>query len=312
MAVTLRRSTVLSHAAVDRTGRSLGNDTMSSTWRTNTKAREIAAVTSVWSNATEQPCSSLPTGQTSGIVPQFRLHWSRLVSTATEGGALRKEESSLDRPHLLPRGASRRRRKDSAEKSGRTEAKCCCNASVSCWLRSTSPRSNGDPAAGLAGRASSQADRPITTTGFISMRCRKESPKARLWTISLVANTELSTWGRRETQMDGDTPDKGRLLGLFRLVGMCRSAAGRQPSCSCWANAADFPSVPAASALIVRRCGPNVSRCRWPPAHRASDGHDRSSGFLSSNYTEVLPDASCHCRTKKTKYLHKMGPMAGY
>lgn len=32
MAVTLRRSAVLSHGAVDRLGRSLGNDTVSSTW----------------------------------------------------------------------------------------------------------------------------------------------------------------------------------------------------------------------------------------------------------------------------------------
>lgn len=32
----------------------------------------------------------------------------------------------------------------------------------------------------------------------------------------------------------------------------------------------------------------------------------RSSGFLNSNYTEVLPDASQHCQTKKTTYLHKV------
>lgn len=54
-------------------------------------AREIAAVTSVGSNITEQPLPSLPTGQTNGIVPQSRLHWRRLASTAIEGGALPKK-----------------------------------------------------------------------------------------------------------------------------------------------------------------------------------------------------------------------------
>lgn len=130
MVVTLRRSTGLSQAAVDRLGRSLGSDTVSSTCSANTKrsgevlhtnltmltlhkryralcswlrrppelfrnmtlcgcrAREIAAVTSVGSNIAEQPRPSLPTGQTSGIVPQSRLHWRRLVSTVMEGGAL--------------------------------------------------------------------------------------------------------------------------------------------------------------------------------------------------------------------------------
>lgn len=40
----------------------------------------------------------------------------------------------------------------------------------------------------------------------------------------------------------------------------------------------------------------------------------RSSGFLSSNYTEVLPDASRHCRTQKnpcictkSAYLSRLG-----
>ena len=60
-------------------------------------ALEIAAVTSVGSNITEQPNLFLPTGQTNGIVPQFRLHWRRLVSTLTEGGAqLRREEEDGD------------------------------------------------------------------------------------------------------------------------------------------------------------------------------------------------------------------------
>lgn len=52
------------------------------------RAREMAAVTSVGSSITEHPRLSLPTGQTNGIVPQSRVHWRRLVSTATYGGAL--------------------------------------------------------------------------------------------------------------------------------------------------------------------------------------------------------------------------------
>lgn len=52
-------------------------------------AREMATVTSVESNRTEQCCSSLPTGHTKGIVPQFRLHWRRPVSTEMDGGALK-------------------------------------------------------------------------------------------------------------------------------------------------------------------------------------------------------------------------------
>lgn len=55
------------------------------------RVRDIAAVTSVGSNITEQPCASLPTGQTSGIAPQFRLHWRRLVSIVMDGGALQGE-----------------------------------------------------------------------------------------------------------------------------------------------------------------------------------------------------------------------------
>lgn len=31
----------------------------------------------------------------------------------------------------------------------------------------------------------------------------------------------------------------------------------------------------------------------------------RSSGFLRSNYTEVLPDASRHCRTEKPRICTK-------
>lgn len=50
----------------------------------------MAAVTSVESNATEQPRPSRPTGQTSGMVPQSRLHWRRLMSTVTHGGALQR------------------------------------------------------------------------------------------------------------------------------------------------------------------------------------------------------------------------------
>ena len=60
----------------------------------------MAAVTSVGSNITEQPCPSLPTGQTNGIVPQFRLHWRRLVSTAMEGGALQGEEKEDDKDRV--------------------------------------------------------------------------------------------------------------------------------------------------------------------------------------------------------------------
>jgi len=56
----------------------------------------MAAVTSVGSSTTEQPRQSLPTGQTSGIVPQSRLHWRRVVSTAMCGGALKGKEREED------------------------------------------------------------------------------------------------------------------------------------------------------------------------------------------------------------------------
>lgn len=70
------------------------------------KARDMAAVTSVESSSIEQPRPSLPTGQITGIVPQSRLHWRRLVSTATEGAALygreRKRMSHLGkRPYFM-------------------------------------------------------------------------------------------------------------------------------------------------------------------------------------------------------------------
>lgn len=100
--------------------------------------------------------------------------------------------------HLLPGWVSSSRRKDSAEKRGRTTTEYCWRASVSCLLRSTSPRVRWDPANDSLGLRSSCSDQPIITTGFMSIRCRKESPKESLWTISLLSNTELSTW-QRET-----------------------------------------------------------------------------------------------------------------
>lgn len=45
----------------------------------------------------------------------------------------------LLKTHLVPVWVSCSRRKDSAEKSGRTTTECCWRASVSCLLRFTSP-----------------------------------------------------------------------------------------------------------------------------------------------------------------------------
>lgn len=108
----------------------------------------------------------------------------------------RGSDCLLLRAHLLPLWVSCSRRKDSAEKSGRTTTECCWRASVSCLLLLTSPWVHGDPAVGSLGLRSSCSDQPIITTGFMSIRWRKESPKASLCTISLLSKTELSTWGK--------------------------------------------------------------------------------------------------------------------
>lgn len=80
------------------------------------RAREIAAVTSVGSNITEQPRPSLPTGQTNGIVPQSRLHWRRPVSTATEVGALQGQEKEEDEERKEGRDEERGKQERMEEK----------------------------------------------------------------------------------------------------------------------------------------------------------------------------------------------------
>lgn len=122
----------------------------------------------------------------------------------SSGQPQQQHERGLDclllRAHLVPVSCSRR--KDSAEKSGRTTTECCWRASVSCLLRFTSPWVHRDPAIGSLGLRSSCSDQPIITTGFMSIRWRKESPKASLCTISLLSNTELSTWGRQTCEQN--------------------------------------------------------------------------------------------------------------
>lgn len=121
--------------------------------------------------------------------------WKVTMTTPTTGAAWL--DCFILRAYLVPGWVSCSRRKDSAEKSGRTATECCCRASVSCLLRFTSPWAHWDPAKNLLGVRSSCSDQPIITTGFMSIRCRKESPKASLCTIPLLSNTELSTWGRQ-------------------------------------------------------------------------------------------------------------------
>lgn len=124
--------------------------------------------------------------------------WVRITTPKQELWTSTELDCFILKTHLLPGWVSSSRRKDSAEKRGRTTTEYCWRASVSCLLRSTSPRVRWDPANDSLGLRSSCSDQPIITTGFMSIRCRKESPKESLWTISLLSNTELSTW-QRET-----------------------------------------------------------------------------------------------------------------
>lgn len=58
----------------------------------------------------------------------------------------------------------------------------------------------------------------------------------------------------------------------FRLANACRSEAEKNPRCSLWAKAAVFPPASAASELAMRRCGPNILRCRWPEFRVSAGG----------------------------------------
>ncbi len=80
-------------------------------------------------------------------------------------------------------------------KKGITLAELCWSASVKAWQCFTIVVLAREDWVSVLVRSSSSISggNPITTTSFISIRCRNESPKARLWTISRLSNTEVST-----------------------------------------------------------------------------------------------------------------------
>lgn len=88
-------------------------------------------------------------------------------------------------------------------KKGITLAELCWSASVKAWQCFTITvlaREELVPVLVLSSFSISGGN-PITTTTFISIRCRNESPKARLWTISRLSNTDVSTWGQYKNQL---------------------------------------------------------------------------------------------------------------
>lgn len=88
-------------------------------------------------------------------------------------------------------------------KKGITLAELCWSASVKAWQCFTIVvLAREDLVSVLALSSSSiSGGNPITTTSFISIRCMNESPKARLWTISRLSNTEESTCRQSKNQL---------------------------------------------------------------------------------------------------------------
>lgn len=88
-------------------------------------------------------------------------------------------------------------------KKGITLAELCWSASVKAWQCFTIVvLAREDLVSVLAPSSSSKSGgNPITTTSFISILCKNESPKARLWTISWLSNTEVSTCRQSKNQL---------------------------------------------------------------------------------------------------------------
>lgn len=177
-------------------------------------AREMATVTSTELRSVEQPAISQPTGQTRGMAPQSRLHWSRAVSTMMDAEPLASRQTASTESYLhisliisLVHDPSRiwelfiknvvltnllqcwdfwSRSIDSALKKGMTLAELWCKASARAWqyVISTVLQSGETGPSGTQFSCISSGGSPMTTTVFISIRCRKDKPNARLCTIS--------------------------------------------------------------------------------------------------------------------------------
>lgn len=97
-------------------------------------------------------------------------------------------------PNLLPSRGSCSCKSASELKKGITLAELCWSTSVKTWQCFTKVLAKGESVAVLVlSSLATAAGSPITTTSFISIRCRNERPKAKFWTISQLSNTEGST-----------------------------------------------------------------------------------------------------------------------